>query len=86
MFQALHPEISLVLNTRNLDTTIKSWTKIDNFFPLSGLVSLAHNLQGERYTTECPSDFEDIKWWDWFRNIPTTTPETLTAKWVVFIW
>ena len=76
----------MILNTRNLATTIKSWTKVDNFFPLSGTLSLVYNLQGERYTSECPADFDDIKWWDWFRNVQTTGPVTVTAKWVVFIW
>ena len=76
----------MILNTRNLAKTIKSWTKIDTFFATSGLLSTVYNLQGESDTTECPADFEDVKWWDLRRNVKPTTPESVTAKWVVFIW
>ena len=81
-----HPEINLILNTRNLAKTIKSWTKIDTFFATSGLLSTVYNLQSESDTTECPADFEDVKWWDLRRKVKPTTPESVTAKWVVFIW
>ena len=82
----MFPEINLILNTRNLDSTIKSQGKIENFFPTSGLMSMVLNLQGERFSTEGPADFDDIKWWDWFRNVKTDSPEAIQAKWMVFIW
>ena len=68
----------MILNTRNLAKTIKSWTKIDTFFATSGLLSEVYNLQGERDRTECPADFEDIKWWDLRRKVkPTISGEEL---------
>ena len=82
----MHPEINLIMNTRKLDTTIKSFGKIENFFPTSGLMSLAFNLQGEHFTTDMPADFDDIKWWDWFRNLKATSPASMAAKWTLVTW
>jgi len=77
----MHPEINLVLNTRNLNETITSWLKIENLFPISGFVSIAYNLQGER-CFDSPVDFDDIKWWKWYRNIDKPSPVHFKAKWV----
>ena len=82
----MHPEINLIMNTRKLGATIKSFGKIENFFPASGLMSLAFNLQGEHFTTDMPADFDDIKWWDWFRNLNASSAASMAAKWTLVTW
>ena len=64
---------------------MKSLSKMDTLFPISGSISLFYNLQGELYL-QTPMDWNDVKWWDWSRKLDVSSPEKFMAKWMLFMW
>ena len=81
----MHPEINLILNTRHVASTIKSFSKLENFFPICGAISMLYNIRDE-HQIGYPVHYDDLKWWDWFRNMDASSPDKLTARWMVFLW
>ena len=50
------------------------------------IISACVAFEGEHFTTDMPADFDDIKWWDWFRNLKATSPASMAAKWTLVTW